>query len=299
MAKWNLPDPRNEGTSVWVNGLVPREAARVHVLDSVVQGGDAVWEGLRVRAGHVIQWQDHVRRLRDSAHALAFAEIPSEAEVWRAVKSTLEANGMEDGVHIRLTLTRGRKSTSGMDPRLNVHGPTLIVLPEYKGYVYGTEGIRLISASTRRNAPAYLDSRIHHNNLLNNILAKIEANVAGADDAVMLDERGFLAETNATNLFLVRDGVLRTPRPVACLPGLTRAYVLELAGRLGIRTEVCDLSLTDLYTADEAFTTGTMGALARVNEVDGRRLPEAAPVTARLQAAYETHILETAQPLSA
>lgn len=297
MAKWNVPDPRNEGTLVWVNGLVPRDAAAVSVLDSAVQGGDAVWEGLRVREGHVVQWNEHVRRLRDSAHALAFADIPSEEDVWHAVTATLRANGMTDGVHIRLTLTRGRKSTSGMDPRLNVFGPTLIVLPEYKGYVYGTEGIRLITASTRRNAPSFLDSRIHHANLLNNILAKVEANVAGADDAVMLDERGFLAETNATNLFLIRDGVLRTPHPVACLPGITRSYVLELAKRSGIPTEVCDLTLTDLYTADEAFTTGTMGALAPVKEVDGRHLPAATPLTARLQSLYEQHILETAKPL--
>lgn len=297
MAKWNLPDPRNEGTSVWVNGLVPRDEAKVHVLDSVVQGGDAVWEGLRIRSGHVIQWKEHCRRLIDSARALAFESIPSEEAIWQAVQSTLQANGMEDGVHVRLTLTRGRKSTSGMDPRLNVYGPTLIVLPEYKGYVYGSEGIRLVSASIRRNAPSFLDSHIHHNNLLNNILAKIEANVAGADDAVMLDERGFLAETNATNLFVIRDGVLRTPRPVACLPGLTRAYVLGLAGRYGLPAEEGDLTLTELYTADEAFTTGTMGALARVTEVDGRHLPEEAPLTAQLQAWYEKHILETGKPI--
>ena len=298
MAKWNLPDPRNEGTQVWVNGLVPREEARVHVLDSAVQGGDAVWEGLRVREGAVVQWQEHVRRLRDSARALAFAEVPTEDEVWHAVKATLDANGMTDGVHIRLTLTRGRKQTSGMDPRLNTFGPTLIVLPEYKGYVYGSEGIRLISASTRRNAPSFLDSKIHHANLLNNILAKIEANVAGSDDAVMLDERGFLAETNATNLFLVRDGELLTPRPTACLPGITRGYVLQLARELGIPAAERDLSLSELYTADEAFTTGTMGALAHVIEVDGRTIPGPGPLTQRLQQHYESSILQTARTLT-
>lgn len=298
MAKWNLPDPRNEGTQLWVNGMVPREEARVHVLDSAVQGGDAVWEGLRVRSGAVVQWSEHVRRLRDSARALAFAEVPTEDAVWHAVKATLEANGMTDGVHIRLTLTRGRKQTSGMDPRLNTFGPTLIVLPEYKGYVYGSEGIRLITASTRRNAPSFLDSKIHHANLLNNILAKIEANVAGADDAVMLDERGFLAETNATNLFLVRDGVLLTPRPTACLPGITRGYVLQLARELGIPAAERDLSLTELYTADEAFTTGTMGALAHVIEVDGRSIPGQGPLTQRLQQRYESTILQTARSLN-
>ena len=298
MAKWNVPDPRNEGTQVWVNGLVPREEARVHVLDSAVQGGDAVWEGLRVRSGQIVQWSEHVRRLRDSARALAFADVPSEDGVWHAVRSTLLANGMVDGVHIRLTLTRGRKQTSGMDPRLNTFGSTLIVLPEYKGYVYGSEGIRLITASTRRNAPSFLDSKIHHANLLNNILAKIEANVAGADDAVMLDERGFLAETNATNLFLVRDGVLLTPRPTACLPGITRSFVLQLAREAGIPCAERDLYLSELHTADEAFTTGTMGALAHIIEVDGRPLPGKGPMTERLQVLYESHILSTARPLN-
>lgn len=300
MAKLNLPDPRNEGTQVWVNGLVARESASVHVLDSAVQGGDAVWEGLRVKSGQIIQWAEHIRRLRDSAKALAFVDVPEEEEVWHAVRTTLESNGMRDGVHIRLTLTRGRKQTSGMDPRLNTYGPTLIVLPEYKGYVYGSDGIRLITASVRRNAPSFLDSKIHHNNLLNNILAKIEANVAGADDAVMLDERGFLAETNATNLFLVRDGKLYTPRPTACLPGLTRGYVLQLAHMHGIPAEERDLSLSELYSAEEAFTTGTMGALAHVTEVDGRMLASHSPgpITLRLQQLYESSILETARPLN-
>ena len=192
MAKFNRPDPRNAGTQCWVNGLVPREDASVHVLDSVVQGGDAVWEGLRITDGHAIQMEPHLDRLVDSAHALAFSDIPTRDALRDAIFQTLEANGMRDGVHCRITLTRGRKSTSGMDPRLNVHGPTLIIVPEYKGMVYGDEGIRLVTSATRRNSPQFLDSHIHHNNLLNNILAKIDANVAGVDDAVMLDDRGFL-----------------------------------------------------------------------------------------------------------
>lgn len=139
MPKFNQPDPRNENTQVWVDGLVPRADAKVSVLDSVVQGGDGVWEGLRVRNGRVLQLKEHIRRLRDSAHALAFVDIPDEDEVVDAVLRTFEANGMCDGVHARMTLSRGLKSTSGMDPRLNVHGSTLIILPEYKGMVYGDE----------------------------------------------------------------------------------------------------------------------------------------------------------------
>ena len=295
MAKYNQPDPRNAGTWCWVNGLVRREEARVSVLDSVVQGGDAVWEGLRVADGRIYQMEEHLRRLQESAHTLMFSDIPSTDEFKQAVFKTLEANGMTDGVHIRLTLTRGEKSTSGMDPRLNVHGCTLIVLPEYKGAVYGSGEIKLVTSSIRRNGPSYLDSKIHHNNLLNNILAKIQANHAGADDAVMLDDRGFLAETNATNVFLIRDGVLGTPFGHACLPGITRGYTLDLAKELGIPVREGDYSLTELYTADEAFTTGTMGGLAHIVEVDGRRIGPAdrqgpGPVTAQLQAAYAQHI---------
>ena len=185
MAKFNQPDPRNEGTWCWINGLVLREDAKVSVLDSVVQGGDAVWEGLRVSDGRIYQMDEHLKRLVDSAHALQFADIPSVEEVRQAVFNVLTKNGMTDGVHIRLTLSRGMKSTSGMDPRLNVFGSTLIVLPEYKGAVYGSGQLKLVTSAIRRNAPSFLDSKIHHNNLLNNILAKIEANVAGVDDALM------------------------------------------------------------------------------------------------------------------
>jgi branched-chain amino acid aminotransferase len=303
MAKFNQPDPRNAGTWCWVNGLVKREEARVSVLDSVVQGGDAVWEGLRVTQGRVYQLEEHLQRLLESAHVLGFAAIPSPEDIQSAVFQTLEANGMTDGVHIRLTLTRGEKSTSGMDPRLNVHGCTLIVLPEYKGAVYGSGEIRLITSSVRRNSPEFLDSKIHHNNLLNNILAKMQANHAGVDDAVMLDDRGFLAETNATNLFFVKDGVLCTPFGHACLPGITRGFTLELAERLGIPVKEGDFSLTQLYTADEAFTTGTMGGLAHVIEVDGRRIGPsdrsgAGPVTTQLQDAYPHHISSIPLPFS-
>lgn len=292
MAKYNQPDPRNEKTMVWVNGLVPRHEAKISVLDSVVQGGDAVWEGLRIRQGRAFQLEEHVSRLRASAHALAFTEIPSAEEVYDAVFQTLLANKMTDGVHARITLTRGKKSTSGMDPRLNVFGPTLIVLAEYKGLVYGDEGISLISSSVRRNSPATLDSKIHHNNLLNNILAKIEANVASADDAIMLDLEGFVAETNATNVFAIKDGAVLTPSAVACLPGLTRNLVIDLAQRDGLEVREDRISLSQFYTADEVFTTGTMGGLAHVAFIDGRSIGNGrkGPVTERLQTIYDQAI---------
>jgi branched-chain amino acid aminotransferase len=191
---------------------------------------------------------------------------------------------MSDGVHIRLTLTRGVKITSGMDPRLNRSGPTLIVLAEHKPPVYDPGGIRLITASVRRPPPDHLDPKIHHANLLPSILAKIEANVAGADDAVMLDHRGFVAETNATNLFLVSGGQLGTPAAVACPEGITRGAVLELAAAGGLGCVIGDFSLAQLYAADEVFVTGTMGGIAPVVAVDGRTIGSGAPgpVTGRL-----------------
>jgi branched-chain amino acid aminotransferase len=267
-------DPRNANIQVWVgHSLCPREQAKVSVFDSSVQGGDAVWEGLRVYNGRIFCLDRHLRRLMDSAKALAFEGIPDEDYIKEAIFNTLEANGMRDGAHIRLTLTRGEKITSGMDPRLNQRGCTLIVLAEWKAPVYDNDGgITLITASVRRNSPAFLDSKIHHNNLLNNILAKIEANVAGADSALMLDAYGFVAETNGTNIFLSKNGALLTPHADACLPGITRGLVLELAREQGIPARERNISLTECYTADEVFVTGTMGELTPVRSIDGREL---------------------------
>src|SRR5215475_8488135 len=223
-------DPRNADIRYWVNGVLRhRDEPGISPFDSVVQGGDAVWEGLRVYDGKVFGLIEHLTRLRHSAAALGFAAVPSDVDIMAAVRETLQANGMTDGVHIRLTLTRGVKVTSGMDPRLNSAGCTLIVLAEFKDPVYDITGLRLITASVRRPGPDVLDPKIHHNNLLNSILAKMEANVAGADDALMLDGRGFVAETNATNLFIVVGGALKTPRSVACPEGITRRTVLALA----------------------------------------------------------------------
>ena len=265
-------NPKNDNILVYVNGaIVHRNEAKVSVFDSVVQGGDAVWEGLRVYQGRVFCLDKHLQRLEDSAHALDFKEIPSADFVAKAIFETLKANQMYDGVHIRLTLTRGEKYTSGMDPRLNQKGCTLIVLAEWKPPVY-PESITLITASTRRNNPMFLDSKIHHNNLLNNILAKIEANYAGADDAIMLDKDGFVAETNAVNLFMIKDGVVKTPAAHACLPGITRGSVMAICQQEGIPLEEGSFSLSEFYNADEVFATGTMGELTRVHQIDGRAI---------------------------
>lgn len=284
-----LPDPRNADILVYIDGeLLNRDEAKVSVFDSVVQGGDAVWEGLRVYNGRLIELEAHLDRLFNSAHAMAFTTVPSRAAIKSAIFETLEANGMDDEVHIRLTLTRGRKVTSGMNPALNQYGPTLIVLAEWKAPVLAEDGIHLISASVRRNNPQCIDSKIHHNNLINNILAKIESNVAGADGAIMLDLNGFVSEVNGTNLFIVKNDMLITPHADSCLPGITRALVLRLAKAEGIAALERNVSLTEVYTADEVFTTGTMNELSPVRMVDGRAIRsfEDRPMTRRLQALH-------------
>ncbi len=264
-------DARNRDLQVNINGeLFHRDRAGISPFDSAVQGGDAVWEGLRLYDGRIFKLAEHLKRLRDSATALAFVEIPEDEKIIAEIKRTLAANAMRDGVHIRLTLTRGVKVTSGMDPRLNQSGPTLIVLAEHKPPVYAKTGLKLITSSIRRPSPEILDPRIHHANLLNSILAKIEANDAGADDALMLDLRGMVAETNATHVFVVRNGCVLTSRVVACPDGITRATVLEICAANGIECGESDLNVNDVYSADEMFCTGTMGELAAVTSVDGK-----------------------------
>ncbi len=280
---------KNRDLIVNINGqLVHRDEAGISPFDSAVQGGDAVWEGLRLYNGRIFKLYEHVDRLHRSAVALSFPEIPSCEKIIEEIKRTLVANKMQDGVHIRLTLTRGIKITSGMDPRLNQSGPTLIVLAEHKAPVYAKTGLNLITSKMRRPPPEILDARIHHANLLNSILAKLEANNAGADDALMLDMHGFVAETNATHVFIVRNGELVTSRVVACPEGITRATVLEICSAEKIPCVETDLALEDVYRADEMFCTGTMGELAAVTKVDNRVIGNAkvGPMTKRLSDLY-------------
>lgn len=287
----DLPVPENEKLLAWVGDeIVPRESAKVSVFDSIVQGGDGVWEGLRVYNRKIFKLEEHLDRLFDSAKALAFINVPSREEIKEAIFRTLNANGMFDNTHIRLTLTRGKKVTSGMSPGFNLYGCTLIVLAEWKPPVYdNVSGITLVTATTRRNSPNNLDSKIHHNNLLNNILAKIEGNNANAGDAIMLDKDGYVSETNATNIFLVKKGRVLTPHADYCLPGITRATVMELVVKENFILEERNISLSEFHTADEVWTTGTMGELSPVVKIDGRVIGEgkAGPVTLHLQNAYK------------
>ncbi|GMN25089.1 hypothetical protein TIFTF001_000810 [Ficus carica] len=263
----DLPVPANTKLLAWVGDeILPRDSAKVSVFDSIVQGGDSVWEGLRIYNGKVFKLEEHLDRLFDSAKALAFENVPTRDEVKEAIFRTLIRNGMFDNTHIRLSLTRGKKVTSGMSPAFNLYGCTLIVLPEWKPPVYdNTSGIILVTATTRRNSPNNLDSKIHHNNLLNNILAKIEGNNANAGDAIMLDKDGYVSETNATNI--VMDLVVK------------EKFVLEER----------NISLSEFHTADEVWTTGTMGELTPVTKIDGRVIGDGkvGPVTRQLQEAYK------------
>ena len=282
-------NPKNRDLMVNINGqLIHRDKAGISPFDSAVQGGDAVWEGLRLYHGRIFKLHEHLDRLHQSAAALSFTEVPPREKIIEEIKRTLVANEMQDGVHIRLTLTRGVKITSGMDPRLNQSGPTLIILAEHKAPVYAKTGLTLITSGIRRPSPEILDCKIHHANLLNSILAKIEANNAGADDALMLDTRGFVAETNATHVFIVRQEDLATSRVLACPEGITRAAVIEICAEAKIRCIETDLSPVDVYGADEMFCTGTMGELAGVIKVDNRVIGDGniGPMTKRLSELY-------------
>lgn len=292
-------NPKNDNIQVFVKDrLYPREEAKVSVFDSSVQGGDAVWEGLRVYPEGIVSLKAHLDRLFASAKTLAFEDIPSREFIKDAIRQTLDANGMQDNTHIRLTLTRGEKITSGMDPRLNQSGSCLIVLAEWKPLVYDNDhGIKVISTSQRRNSPQFLDSKIHHNNLLNNIIAKIQANVAGKDAGMMLDERGFVAELNGSNVFMVENGEVFTPFAHACLPGITRNAVIEMCRNERIKITEADLSLSQFYNADGVFATGTMGELTPIVEIDGRSIAKDDALQKRIISLYTKEVRKLCEPL--
>ncbi|CAI8324330.1 MAG TPA: aminotransferase IV [Flavobacteriaceae bacterium] len=293
-------NPKNDHIQVYIKDkLYPRHQAKVSVFDSTVQGGDAVWEGLRVYPQGVVCLDKHLTRLQQSAKTLAFTDIPSKAEIKKAIKLTLDANAMDDNTHIRLTLSRGEKITSGMDPRLNQSGSCLIVLAEWKPLVYdNNSGITVLSTSQRRNAPQFLDSKIHHNNLLNNIIAKIQANVAGKDAGLMLDDRGFVAELNGSNVFMIKQGKVYTPFANACLPGITRDTVMQLCKDHGIQLIEADLSLSEFMNAEGVFATGTMGELTPIVEIDGRVISRDSVLMDQVLKLFKNNVRSFCEPLT-
>ena len=292
-------NPKNENILIHVNGkLLPRKDAKVSVFDSIVQNGDGVWEGLRVYPEGIVCYDKHLTRLHEGAKALAYEGIPSKDEIKKAIKETLDANGMNTDTHIRLTLTRGEKITSGMDSRLNQSGCCLIVLAEWKKKVYDfSKGIRAISSSIRRSIPAFLDSKIHHNNMLSLVIAKIQANISGYDAAVMLDERGFVAELNDTNLFMVKEGSIFTPFAHACLPGITRQTFIDLFKENKVNIFERDLSLVEFINADLVFATGTNGEITPVTEIDGRSINCDKNFLEKIKNLFEAKLPSLCEPL--
>lgn len=281
--------PANADLIVNINGtLVHRDQAGVSPFDSSVQNGDAVWEGLRLYQGRIFRLREHLDRLRRSADLLQYQGMPSDDTLVREIKRTLAANGMTDQVHLRLTVSRGVKYTSGLDPRVNTQGCSFFILAEHKPPVYDKSGLVLHTASIRRPFANVLNQHIHSCNQLTSILAKMEATGAGADDALMLDTEGHLAETNATHVFLVCDGVVQTSTTKACPEGITRMTILELCRKHGIPTEVRDIPEKEIHEADEVFCTGTMGEIAPVIRIDGTTYlgGTCGPMTARLSALY-------------
>ena len=268
--------------------LLPRNEARISVFDSVVQGGDAVWEGLRLYDGRIFKLIEHLARLRRSAELLQYEGYPGEKMLIEELKRTLAANKMSDSVHLRLTVSRGIKYTSGLDPRINTKGCSFFILAEHKEPVYSKAGLVFHTATVRRPFANVLNQHIHSCNQLTSILAKLEANAVGADDALMLDTVGNLAETNATHVFLVKGGVVMTSTTDACPEGITRMTVLSLCEQHGIPTEVRDIPESEIHRADEVFCTGTMGEIASVVRIDDTvfNAGQVGSVTARLSELY-------------
>jgi branched-chain amino acid aminotransferase len=292
---------QNDNIQIFVKDrLLPHQDAKVSVFDSSVQGGDAVWEGIRVYPQGIFMLERHLQRLYDSAKAMAFDPLPDLGFVKQSIMNTLQANGMRQDTHIRLTLTRGEKVTSGMDPRLNQSGSCLIVLAEWKPPVYDNDqGIKVITSSIRRNSPSHVDSKIHHNNLINNILAKIQANFANVDAALMLDVNGFASELNDTNIFLIKNYVVYTPHADACLHGITRGLIIELCKEHDIEIVEKNCSLTEFYNADEVFCTGSMGELTPVSEIDGRKMSMVnGPLLKKLRSLFFDKVEHFCTPLS-
>jgi len=299
----DVSDQRNASILINVNGeLKLRGEAVVSVFDSGFMLGDGVWEGLRVHQGKASFLDRHLDRLFEGAKAIAMDIRLSREDLSRRIYETLDANKMQDGVHVRLMVTRGVRSTPYQDPRVVVGGPTIVIIPEYKvpdPAVY-ERGLKLFTVHVRRGDPAVQDQKINSHSKLNCILASIQATQAGADEALMLDPHGFVATCNSTHFFIVRNGEVWTSSGKYCLGGITRSLALEVARKAGIPAIEKDFSLTDVYGADEAFVTGTFAGIVPVREVDGRKLECCGPMVDQLQRLYaermERDIAEQKRP---
>ncbi len=286
------PDPRNDAILINVNGtLTPRAEAKVSVFDSGFMLGDGVWEGLRLHRGKIAFREAHLDRLYEGAKAIAMDIGLTREELTARINDVIDGNSMrdEEGVHIRLMVTRGIRSTPYQDPRVVISPATIVIIPEYKAPLPATieTGIRLFTVHVRRGDPAVQDQKLNSHSKLNCITACIQATQAGADEGLMLDPHGFVATCNSTHFFIVRKGEVWTSCGDYCLGGITRANVIQVCREAGIPVFEKNFSLTDVYGADEAFVTGTFAGVVPVTEVDGRALTlSRGPMVERLQGAY-------------
>lgn len=281
-------DPRNAAVEVYVNGeLVPRDQARVSVFDAGFVLGDGVWEGVRLHKGRLVFLDEHLDRLFDGARAIALDIGRTRAELTDALNATLAANGMTDGVHVRLMVTRGLKKTPNQDPRHTIGRATVVIVAEWKqpSEAIVTQGLTLFTATIRCSPADMFDMRLNSHSRLNLITALLQAIEAGADEALMLDPNGFVSSCNATNFFFVRGGEVCTSTGDYCFHGITRGHVIALCRGNGIPLRQANFTLKDVYGADEAFVSGTFGGVTPVRAVDGRELPRPlpGPITARLR----------------
>ncbi|MDC0886356.1 aminotransferase class IV [Altererythrobacter sp.] len=287
------PDPRNETILININGdLIPRPEATVSVFDSGFMLGDGVWEGLRVHHGRITFLEAHLDRLYEGAKAIAMDVGLTRSELSEQLDKTIDANAMrrEEGVHIRLMVTRGIRSTPYQDPRVVISPATIVIIPEFKAPLPATieTGIHLFTVHVRRGDPAVQDQKLNSHSKLNCITACIQATQAGADEALMLDPHGFVATCNSTHFFIVRKGEVWTSSGDYCLGGITRSNVIRVCREEGIPVFEKNFSLTDVYGADEAFVTGTFAGVVPVTDIDGRMMTEGrGEMVERLQGLYK------------
>lgn len=294
-AQGYLPDPRNDSTLVWVDGaLVPRDQAVVSVFDAGFGFGDGVWEGLRLVRGTILQREAHLDRLFEGARAIAIDIPQGRAGIDAAIDGVLAANGMTDGAHLRLMVTRGVKLTANQDPRFILRGPTVVITAEYKTPrpESKSRGLRLFTSTFRTSGPDVFDLRLNSHSRLNLIQALIQAIDAGADEALMLDPRGFVASCNSTNFFIIRKGEVWTSTGAFSFKGITQAAVIAACRAAGITVRETDFTLAQCWSADESFVTGTLGGVTPVTRIDGRMIGDgtSGPLTARIRALYEAAV---------
>jgi branched-chain amino acid aminotransferase len=294
-AQGYLDDPRNEAVLVYVDGAyVPRSEARVSIFDSGFVLGDGVWEGLRLKNGRLIQLDAHLDRLFEGANSIALDIGRSREEVAAAVNETLARNGMTDGAHVRLMVTRGLKKTPNQDPRFVIGKATMVIVAEYKTPrpEAKARGMSLFTSTFRTSTPDVFDLRLNSHSRLNLIQALIQAINAGADEALMLDPNGFVASCNSTNFFIVRRGELWSSTGAYCFKGLTRQAVIDAWAASGAPVREKDFTLAEVYGADEAFVTGTLGGVTPVIRIDGRTIGTGTPgpMTQRASELYQAWV---------